>query len=113
MLLLLSPAKSLDYETALPQITATTPLFVARSAELIATLQKFLNDPTVYYRIDQILMGVVQQIPTIARILNNAEVFMDKLARHPEALGLGGVVRPGSGIKDSPSSTGGLRIPPK
>jgi cytoplasmic iron level regulating protein YaaA (DUF328/UPF0246 family) len=40
MLLLLSPAKSLDYETALPQIAATTPLFVARSAELITTLQK-------------------------------------------------------------------------
>ena len=40
MLLLLSPAKSLDYETALPQITATTPLFVARSAELITTLQQ-------------------------------------------------------------------------
>ena len=40
MLLLLSPAKSLDYETALPQIAATTPLFAARSAELITTLQK-------------------------------------------------------------------------
>ena len=40
MLLLLSPAKSLDYETALPQIAATMPLFAARSAELITTLQK-------------------------------------------------------------------------
>ncbi len=76
-------------------------------------LKKFLNDPTVYYRIDQILVGVVQQIPTISRILNNAEIFMDKLARHPEALGLGGVVRPGSGIKDAPPSGGGLRIPPR
>jgi uncharacterized protein Yka (UPF0111/DUF47 family) len=76
-------------------------------------LKKFLNDPTVYYRIDQILVGVVQQIPTIARIMNNAEVFMDKLARHPEALGLGGVVRPGSGIKDNPPSANGLRVPPQ
>lgn len=76
-------------------------------------LKKFLNDPTVYYRIDQILVGVVQQIPTIARIMNNAEIFMDKLARHPEALGLGGVVRPGSGIKDTPPSAGGLRVPPQ
>lgn len=40
MLLLLSPAKSLDYETALPETAATTPQFVSRSAELIATLQK-------------------------------------------------------------------------
>jgi len=40
MILLLSPAKSLDYETALPEMVATTPLFAARSAELITTLQK-------------------------------------------------------------------------
>jgi len=43
MILLLSPAKSLDYETALPQIAASTPLFAARSAELITTLQKNLH----------------------------------------------------------------------
>lgn len=74
-------------------------------------LRKFLNDPTIYYRIDQILSGVNQQIPAIGRILNNVEIFADKLARHPESLGLGGVVRPGSGIKDSPPSNGGLRMP--
>jgi hypothetical protein len=26
-------------------------------------------------------------------------VFADKVARHPESLGVGGVVRPGSGLK--------------
>jgi hypothetical protein len=40
MLLLLSPAKSLDYESALPEIAATMPQFAAHSAELITTLQK-------------------------------------------------------------------------
>jgi|GEM_PF-266941 len=74
-------------------------------------IRKLLNDPTIYYRIDQILAGVAQQLPTIGRILSNVEIFADKLARHPESLGLGGVVRPGSGIKDSPPSNGGLRLP--
>jgi hypothetical protein len=40
MLFLLSPAKSLDYESALPAIAATQPQFVPQSAELIATLKK-------------------------------------------------------------------------
>jgi len=40
MLFLLSPAKSLDYESALPAVSATQPQFVAQSAELIATLKK-------------------------------------------------------------------------
>ncbi|MEY3999510.1 MAG: hypothetical protein RLY60_2322, partial [Pseudomonadota bacterium] len=40
MLLLLSPAKSLDYETDLPATAATMPQFVSQSAELIATLKK-------------------------------------------------------------------------
>lgn len=40
MLFLLSPAKSLDYETELSPVQVTEPLFVARSAELIGTLKK-------------------------------------------------------------------------
>ena len=40
MLFLLSPAKSLDYKSPLPSVTASQPQFVAQSAELIATLKK-------------------------------------------------------------------------
>ena len=39
MLFLLSPAKRLDYESAVPALAATTPQFVARSAELIGLLR--------------------------------------------------------------------------
>jgi len=40
MLFLLSPAKSLDYESPLPAVMASQPLFVAQSTELISTLKK-------------------------------------------------------------------------
>ena len=40
MLFLLSPAKSLDYESALPPVKASEPQFVPQSAELISTLKK-------------------------------------------------------------------------
>ena len=40
MLFLLSPAKSLDYESPLPALTVSQPQFVAQSSELISTLNK-------------------------------------------------------------------------
>ena len=42
-------------------------------------------------------------MPRLDRILKDFETFADKLAHHPEAIGLGGVVRPGSGLKDPPA----------
>ena len=40
MLFLLSPAKTLDYESPLPPVQASAPQFVAQSADLISTLKK-------------------------------------------------------------------------
>jgi hypothetical protein len=37
------------------------------------------------------------------RILKDFETFADKLARHPELIGAGGVVRPSSGLKGAPT----------
>lgn len=41
MLFLLSPAKTLDYESPLPRLPHTRPRFVAQSQELIAVLREF------------------------------------------------------------------------
>ncbi len=40
MLILLSPAKSLDYQSPLPEVPHTQPLFVKQSAELIALMRQ-------------------------------------------------------------------------
>ncbi len=41
MLLLLSPAKSLDYTSAIPDVPASEPLFVSESTRLIRELRKY------------------------------------------------------------------------
>ncbi len=68
------------------------------------TLQRFITDPGLYTRINEILDQGLRQIPRIERILHDAETFADKLARHPELLGVGGAVRPGNGLKDPPET---------
>src|SRR5262249_7746104 len=64
------------------------------------TLQRFLDDPSLYNHLDEAACMVTRILRRLDRIMQDFEVFSDKLARHPEALGLGGVIRPGSGIKE-------------
>lgn len=63
------------------------------------TLPRLLNDPELYNNLNAAACGVARMIPQLHRILKDVEVFADKIARHPEALGVGGAVRPGSGLK--------------
>jgi phospholipid/cholesterol/gamma-HCH transport system substrate-binding protein len=42
-------------------------------------------------------------LPRLDRALRDVEIFADKLARHPELLGIGGAIRPSSGVKETHS----------
>jgi phospholipid/cholesterol/gamma-HCH transport system substrate-binding protein len=63
------------------------------------TLRRLIVDPNLYNHLDQAAFMVVKLLPQVGQILCDFELFADKIARHPETLGLGGVVRPDSGIK--------------
>jgi hypothetical protein len=66
-------------------------------------LRRFLVDPSLYSHLDEVVCMVGRLMPQLHRILKDFEAFADKVARHPESLGIGGVVRPGSGLKDPPT----------
>lgn len=67
------------------------------------TLRRLLQDPAVAQKIDELLAQAIRMVPKLDRILQDAETFADKIARHPELLGVGGAVRPGNGLKDPPA----------
>lgn len=67
------------------------------------TIQKLLTDPQLYNNINDTASTINKILPRLDRVLRDVEIFADKIARHPESLGLGGVVRPGTGLKESPS----------
>jgi phospholipid/cholesterol/gamma-HCH transport system substrate-binding protein len=67
------------------------------------TLQRLVTDPSLYHNLNESACMVTRVLPRLDRILADMEIFADKLARHPEAIGLGGVVRPGNGLKEAPS----------
>jgi phospholipid/cholesterol/gamma-HCH transport system substrate-binding protein len=64
-----------------------------------STVNRLITDPSLYQNLDEAACMVTKILPRLDRILKDLEIFADKLARHPESIGIGGVVRPGSGIK--------------
>jgi hypothetical protein len=66
------------------------------------TFQRLLTDPALYNHLNELTCGALQLMPCFQRITRDMQVFVDKIARHPELLGLGGVVRPSMGIKEAP-----------
>jgi ABC-type transporter Mla subunit MlaD len=68
------------------------------------TIQKLLADPTVYQNLDDAAGSLARVLARAEKIGRDLEVFADKVARRPELIGIGGVVRPSSGLKDAPGA---------
>jgi ABC-type transporter Mla subunit MlaD len=66
------------------------------------TLKRLLTDASLFNNVNDTVLLLNRSLPSIDLILHNIEVFSDKLARHPELIGVGGAVRSSSGLKDSP-----------
>ena len=68
------------------------------------TVGKALTDPTLYNNLNDTTVNVARLMVRIDKIAKDLEVFADKVARRPETVGIGGVVRPSTGLKESPGS---------
>ena len=54
------------------------------------TLNKLLTDPSLYNHLDEVACQAAKAAPQLSQIMKDVETFTDKLARHPEPIGLGG-----------------------
>lgn len=69
------------------------------------TLQKVLNDPMLYNQLNDSAVALTRTLMRAEKIAADLQVFADKIARRPESLGIGGAIRPNSGLKESPSAS--------
>jgi phospholipid/cholesterol/gamma-HCH transport system substrate-binding protein len=92
--------RNLDESTdKLNKMLTETRELVLRIMATDGTVQRLLSDPGLYNHLDALACGFLKFLPQFERIMKDVELFADKIARHPESLGIGGVVSPGSGIK--------------
>lgn len=97
--LLKSVTKAADQ---LNSLLADVQAIVKAAAKGDGTLQRLLTDPALFNHLDDAALMITRVMPRMDRILKDFEIFADKVARHPEKIGLGGLVRPDSGLKNSP-----------
>ncbi len=63
---------------------------------------KILNDPQLYNQLVDAASNLNRTLIRAEKIAKDLEVFADKVARKPETIGIGGALRPSTGLKESP-----------
>lgn len=66
------------------------------------TIQRLFTDPSLFQNANEAVCMLAKMMPRLELTLRNLEVFSDKLARHPELLGVRGLTNPSAGLKDAP-----------
>jgi phospholipid/cholesterol/gamma-HCH transport system substrate-binding protein len=63
------------------------------------TLRALASDPSLYRNLDRSAESLTVLMANLEPILKDMRVFSDKIARHPELMGLGGALAPSDGTK--------------
>ncbi len=86
----------------LDQLMAELEVFGRNLNREDGTLGRLIRDPELYEKLDR-TMGNVQELTQELRpILSDMRVFSDKIARHPELLGVRGALERNAGTKGVP-----------
>lgn len=75
--------------------------FVKLTTKEDGSLQRLLVDPQLYDNLNRSAHSLAQVLKNVYPISHDLRILSDKLARHPELLGVSGAFKGSSGIKDS------------
>jgi phospholipid/cholesterol/gamma-HCH transport system substrate-binding protein len=68
------------------------------------TLQRFTSDPRLYENLTRSSAALAVLTENLEPTLRDLRIFADKVARHPEVLGISGAIEGSSGLKEVPES---------
>ena len=68
------------------------------------TLSKLANDPTLYDNLNRSAASIPVVLRNLELIAHDLRIFSDKIARHPEVLGVRGAIQGSSGLKEVPAA---------
>ncbi|QDT65460.1 MlaD family protein [Calycomorphotria hydatis] len=77
------------------------------------SLQKLAKDPALYRNLNRSAESLSILLTNLSPIIRDMRVFSDKVARHPELIGVGGVFRGSDGLKaPEPTTSVPESVPP-
>ena len=65
------------------------------------TLQKFATDPQLYDNLNRSAAVVTLMMRNLEPTMADLRIFADRIARHPEVLGVSGAIKGSSGVKEA------------
>lgn len=65
------------------------------------SIQKFATDPQLYENMNRSATAMALVLRNLEPILADVRIFSDKIARHPELLGVSGALKGSSGVKEA------------
>ncbi|NLS95172.1 MAG: MCE family protein [Planctomycetaceae bacterium] len=66
------------------------------------TIGQLVHNPELYHSVNRAVKNVEELTQQLRPIVNDARIFSDKIARHPEILGVRGAIKPEDGTKSLP-----------
>lgn len=64
------------------------------------SLQRFISDPNLYRNLNRSAESLAILLRNTEPILRDLRIFSDKVARHPELIGVSGAIKGSSGVKE-------------
>ena len=98
-----------EFDASMKKLNLLTDNMLRFSQELNdpqGSLGALLHDKELYVRVNHMAKNLDELTRDLKPILNDARVFTDKIARHPELLGVRGAIKKDAGMKDDLSSNG-------
>ena len=95
-----------EFDTSMKKLNQLSDNMLRFSQELNdpqGSLGALLHDKELYQHVNHMAKNLDELTRDLKPILNNVAIFTDKIARHPESLGVRGAIKKDSGLKDSPS----------
>lgn len=86
----------------LAKTLADVRLVMSQLGSSQGTLGKVVNDPQLYNQLVDAAANLNRTLIRAEKVAKDLEVFADKVARKPETIGIGGALRPSTGLKESP-----------
>lgn len=74
-------------------------------AEEDGSLKKFVADPELYQNLNASAASLAVLLKNLEPVVRDLRIFSDKVARHPELMGVGGAIHGSSGLKVEPDPT--------
>ena len=73
------------------------------------SLQQLVSDPELYRNLKSSTASLAVLLRNAEPVVRDMQIFSDKIARHPELIGVSGAIRGSSGIKQPPASQPALK----